>query len=75
MRAHIPGEGLSAAGRQLGDGQCLALKKPIVLGGAVGLENMEVAPIAVHISLLGQTHQQVRQLASDTKVQSVKLPL
>ena len=64
---------LEMAGFKLGDGQCYALKKPIVLGGTVGMENIEIAPIAAHVSLLGQIHQQVRQLGPGTRVQSVKI--
>ena len=64
---------LEMAGHKLDDGQCFALKKPIVLGGSVSLDNIEVAPITVHVSLLGQIHRQVQQLAPGTKVQSIKV--
>jgi hypothetical protein len=59
---------LEQAGLTLSSGQCFCVKKPPVLGGKWELSNIEVGPIAVHVSLMGQIHQQVKNLPSGTKI-------
>jgi hypothetical protein len=59
---------LEHAGLSLSPGQCFCVKKPPVLGGTWELSNIEVGPIAVHVSLMGQIHQQVQNLPSGTKI-------
>lgn len=44
------------------EGQCLGFKVPPVLGGELDLENIEVCGLAVHQSLMGQLHRQVKDL-------------
>lgn len=59
---------LEQAGLALLPGQCFCVKKPLVLGGTWELSNIEVGPIVVHVSLMGQIHQQVQNLPPGTKI-------
>jgi hypothetical protein len=43
---------IERAGMSLAPGQCFSFKKPLVLGGACEISNVEVAPISVYVSLI-----------------------
>ncbi len=64
---------LLASGVTLGPNECFSFKKPPVFGGEYNPENMEPANLSVHFSLLGQIHQQVRDLPDGTQVNSIKI--
>lgn len=67
LAVQVIGE-LIRAGMRLGPGQIYSYKQPPVLGGAFVLENIEPADIAVHFSLSGQIHEQVRGLPPGTPI-------
>ena len=52
-------------------GQVYGYKTPPVLGGGFDISNLEVADVAVHFSVLGQVHRQVRNLPDGTPVSSI----
>ena len=64
---------LERAGMTLADGQCFSYKTPLVLGGEVELPNIEVGDIYVYASLMGQIHQQVKNLPPGTKITAFKI--
>lgn len=64
---------LERAGMSLVPGQCFSFKKPLVLGGACEVSNIEVAPISVYVSLMGQIHQQLKDLPPGTRVAGSKI--
>ena len=64
---------LEQAGFRLGDSQCFSFKKPPALGGDIDVANVEVAPIRVHVSLMGQIHQQLSNLPPGTKIEGVSI--
>jgi hypothetical protein len=64
---------LEHAGLLLSPGQCFGFKIPPALGGRVELSNVEIVPLAVHISLMGQIHQQVKDLPAGTRIKGFKI--
>jgi len=64
---------IECAGLALSAGQCFSFKKPPALGGRIELANVETASIAVHISLMGQIHRQMKDLPQRTKIQRIKI--
>jgi hypothetical protein len=46
---------------EVGTGQCYSWMVPPFLGGASSPENIEVADLMVHVSILGQLHRQVQE--------------
>ena len=64
---------LELAGLSLAPGQCFSYKKPLVLGGACEVSNIEVAPISVYVSMMGQIHQQLKALPPGTSVAGFKI--
>jgi hypothetical protein len=61
------------AGLMLAPGQVFGYKTPPVLGGGFETDNLEPTDIAVHFGLLGQIHQQVKDLPAGTPVSSIKI--
>ena len=51
--------------------QVYAFTVPPVLGGAISVENVEVLDFVVSLSIAGQLHAQVRDLAPGTQVSTV----
>jgi len=64
---------IERAGMSLAPGLCFSFKKPLVLGGACEVSNIEVTPISVYISLMGQIHQQLKELPPGTRVAGFKI--
>jgi len=64
---------IELAGPALSAGQCFSFKKPPALGGRVELANVEIASIAVYVSLMGQIHHQLKDLPPGTKIQGIKI--
>lgn len=56
-----------------GPDQVLSFKVPPVLGGPVGVDNVEVDDFVVSIGLTGQIHQQVRDLPPGAPVTGVSI--
>jgi hypothetical protein len=61
------------AGHSLSPGQCFAFKKPPALGGKLELANVEIAPLAVQISIMGQIHQQVKHQRPGSRITGVRI--
>ena len=64
---------LERSGMALAPGQCFSLKKPLALGGACEKSNIEVAPISVYVSMMGQIHRQLKDLPPETRVAGCKI--
>jgi hypothetical protein len=64
---------LITSGVRLAPGQCYSYKKPPILGGEIEPANFEPADLAVHFSLLGQIHRQVKDLPPGTKINQIKI--
>lgn len=64
---------LRDSGLTLSQGQLYSLMKPSVLGGEFAPENIEMTDIEVHFSVLGQIHQQVKDLPPGTEIGSFEL--
>lgn len=60
-------------GKELKKGQIYSLSKPYILGGEYSLENIEPTNIEVHFSILGQIHNQVRNLPKGTPATSITI--
>jgi len=61
---------LRASGKNLSKGNIYSFIHPIVLGGEVEAENIEMTDIEVHFSILGQIHNQVNNLPEGTPIDS-----
>ncbi len=61
------------SGLTLGPNQCFSFKIPPILGGKYEPANLEPTDLAVHFSILGQIHQQVKDLPEGTPISSVKI--
>ena len=57
-----------SAGLTLGPGECYGFKHPPVLGGPYEVQNTEICDMAVHYSINGQTHHQIKDLPDGTQV-------
>ena len=69
------GIALAAAERGLvpGPQQVYAYSKPPVLGGPISVDNVEVLDFVVSLSITGQLHEQVRNLAPGTRISGVTI--
>ena len=64
---------LMRSGSNLPKGKIYSFIVPPALGGALELDNIEVADIEVHFSIAGQIHRQIKDLPKGTPIDSVKL--
>jgi hypothetical protein len=64
---------LRQAGCALAAAEVYSHKRPLVLGGADELDNIEPADVSVHVSLHGQIHNQVRHLPAGTKLSEIDI--
>jgi hypothetical protein len=64
---------LRNAGLALGPGEVYSYRQPLVLGGDDELENFEMTNVAVHLSIHGQIHHQVKDLPPGTPIGDVKI--
>lgn len=64
---------LDAAGVRPGASQVYGFATPPALGGAIAADNVEVIDFAVAINLLGQIHNQIRNLPPGTPISGVTL--
>jgi hypothetical protein len=60
-------------GMTLAPGQCFSLKKPLTLGGTMEVSNIEVASIAIYVSLMGQMHRQLKDLPPGTRITGLRI--
>jgi hypothetical protein len=61
------------SGVRLAPGQCYSYKNPPILGGQTEPSNFQPMDLSVHFSILGQIHQQVKNLPPGTKIKGIKL--
>lgn len=64
---------LRSKGMVLGPGQCYGWKVPLCLGGEPDAANVEVSDVAVHVSMHGQVHEQVRGMRDGTRIDGVQV--
>lgn len=57
----------------LSTNECYSCKKPLSLGGQLEPNNFERTDLQVHYSILGQLHQQTRNLRPGTKIDGIKI--
>lgn len=63
---------LRKAGMTLEPQQIYSHIQPLVLGGEDEIDNIEPTDVAVHVSIHGQIHQQVRDLPEGTPISDIK---
>lgn len=59
--------------QKLGPNQCYGYKHPPVLGGQYDPDNFEPTDLHVHFSILGQVHEQVKDLPPGTKITDIEI--
>jgi hypothetical protein len=59
---------LEEKGKHLGPGQCYSYRVPPILGGSFFSENIHIASVLVHFSIMGQLHEQTRNLPPSSKI-------
>lgn len=64
---------LRDAGKTLKPNNVYSHKQPLVLGGSDDADNVEVADVAVHVSIHGQIHRQVKDLPDGATIDSIKI--
>lgn len=64
---------LITSGVRLAPGQCYSYKKPPILGGQTEPSNFQPMDLSVHFSILGQIHQQLKNLPPGTKIKDIKI--
>lgn len=62
-----------AAGMTLLPGQCYQFKIPPSLGGTYELSNFDAGSMRVYLSLMGQLHEQIKDLPDGTPIGSVTI--
>lgn len=74
VRHFFPGRivELLEAGRRLGPLEIFSYARPLVLGGQDEADNIEPLDIHVHLSLLGQIHEQVKDLPEGTVIDGIE---
>jgi len=60
-------------GITLSVGECYGYKHPPILGGDFAMENFEPTDLAVHFSILGQIHQQIKDLPPGAPIGKIVL--
>lgn len=66
---------LRNAGKTLEPGQIYSYVHPPILGGAYSIENLTPTDIAVHYSVLGQVHEQVKDLPEGTPISDIRIEI
>lgn len=64
---------LRNAGKTLAPGQIYSYEHPPVLGGGYDVSNLVPTDIAVHFGVLGQIHEQVRDLPEGASIDSIRI--
>lgn len=64
---------LKSTGLNLGPNQCYSFKVPPPLGGEFELTNIEVCDISVHFNILGQIHEQIKDLPEGTPISEIQI--
>lgn len=66
---------LLEAGVKLGPGECYSFTRPPILGGAFEVENVKPCSIAVHFGLMGQLHEQIKDLPEGTPLEEIEFQI
>ena len=53
--------------------QCLSFKQPLALGGELDPDNLEVIDIAVHFSISGQIHRQIKDIPPGEPIHQIRI--
>lgn len=64
---------LRDAGIELELNQVYSHQQPLVLGGSDELENYETSDVSIYLSILGQIHEQVKDLPEGTVISDVEI--
>jgi hypothetical protein len=64
---------LLSSGKKLGPGECFSYQVPPVLGGEIDPDNFEPMDLSVHFSVLGQIHEQVKDLPEGAPIGEIKI--
>ncbi len=64
---------LRASGKTLAPGQIYSFQHPPALGGEYSGDNLVPTDIQVHFSVLGQVHQQVKNLPEGTRIGEIRI--
>jgi hypothetical protein len=66
-------DGQAALGMIPGKDQCISYIIPPILGGKLLPDNLELTDVAVHLSIAGQIHRQVKDLPPGTKISGIEV--
>lgn len=61
------------AGIELGESEVYSHAHPLVLGGTNTADNITAIHVAVHVSLSGQIHRQIKDLPEGTDITSIQI--
>jgi hypothetical protein len=64
---------LLSSGKKLGPGDCFSYQVPPALGGEIEPDNFEPTDLSVHFSVLGQIHEQTKDLPEGTPIGEIKI--
>ena len=64
---------LGIAGLSLPEHHVYSHKQPLVLGGEDSVENYEATDVRLHLSLMGQIHEQVKDLPEGTPIGEIEI--
>lgn len=64
---------LREAGLKLEPQEVYSHKTPLVLGGADDIDNVEVSHVAVYLGMMGQIHEQVKNLPDGTPINQIRI--
>lgn len=65
-------QGQALLGMDPGENECLSFKHPPILGGQIDPDNIEVSDVAVHFSIAGQIHKQVKDLPPGATINELR---
>jgi len=60
------------AGIQLGPGEVYSYSHPLALGGNDSVDNIAAVDVAVHVSISGQIHRQIKDLPEGTDIREIR---
>lgn len=64
---------LKTVGKNLGPRQCYSYVVPPILGGEIEVDNFQVMDLLVHVDVLGQIHEQVKDLPPGTPISKIEI--
>lgn len=62
-----------SSGKKLGSGECFSYQIPPAFGGEIEPDNFEPTNMSVHFSILGQIHEQVKDLPEGASIGEIKI--